>query len=123
MKASLATSTLLILALSCYNTQADEFNNFEICGKPKDMTRMNRIVNGVDADKGDLPWQAAVRPVNSNGMPFCGATLISKQWAISAAHCGVRAGQELVFGANNMGLSSEGKSFLYRNRLSYQRNS
>ena len=115
MKASLATSALLILALACYTTQADEFNNFKICGKPKDITRMNRIVNGVDADKGDLPWQAAVRYAGSstNGMPFCGATLVSKQWAVSAAHCGISTSHELVFGANNFGATNEGKEGIY----------
>ena len=76
---------------------------------------MNRIVNGVDADKGDLPWQAAVRYAGSstNGMPFCGATLVSKQWAVSAAHCGISTSHELVFGANNFGATNEGKEGIY----------
>ena len=78
---------------------------------------LDRIVGGMDATKGDLPWQAAMRAGNS-GKPFCGATLISKKWAISAAHCKIKAGQQIVLGAHNFRYSSEGekhfKSFLWK---------
>ena len=70
-------------------------------------------MGGVDATPGDLPWQAAMRGGNS-GKPFCGATLISKKWAVSAAHCQIRPGQQIVLGAHNFRLGSEGRDSIYK---------
>ena len=69
---------------------------------------IQRIVGRVDANQGDLPWQAAMRGGNS-GKPFCGATLISKKWAVCAAHCQIRPGQQIVLGAHNFRLGAECK--------------
>ena len=78
-----------------------------------------RIVGGVDATQGDLPWQAALRYGNS-GKPFCGATLISKKWAVSAAHCQIKPGRQIVLGAHNFRLTNEGnelKKFYHQNLI------
>ncbi|KAM4632439.1 transmembrane protease serine 9-like [Discoglossus pictus] len=51
------------------------------CGNPK---VQNRIMGGVDAPMGAWPWQVSLR---YNGRHFCGGSLISKKWVVSAAHC------------------------------------
>ncbi|XP_071811004.1 transmembrane protease serine 9-like isoform X2 [Apostichopus japonicus] len=43
-----------------------------------------RVVGGDDAQADSWPWMASLR---GNGRHVCGATLISRQWAITAAHC------------------------------------
>lgn len=45
-----------------------------------------RIVGGARARPGDWPWQAQIRSFRF-GSPFCGGSLISPQWVVSASHC------------------------------------
>ncbi|KAL0818593.1 hypothetical protein ABMA28_009027 [Loxostege sticticalis] len=51
----------------------------------------SRIVSGWEADPGQHPHFVALRLVNPNGATFgCGASLVHRHWAISAAHCTAR---------------------------------
>ncbi|XP_069468876.1 coagulation factor IX [Ambystoma mexicanum] len=44
-----------------------------------------RIVGGTDSLSGEIPWQ--VHLININGVGFCGGSIISEKWIVTAAHC------------------------------------
>lgn len=44
------------------------------------------IVGGSEATKNEFPWQIWLHPANYSGV-YCGASLISADWALTAAHC------------------------------------
>ena len=44
-----------------------------------------KIVNGIPAETGDLPWQVSL--FRSSSGHFCGGSLIDPQWVLTAAHC------------------------------------
>ena len=44
----------------------------------------SRIIGGKEAAKGQFPYQAAVTLDDNN---FCGGSLISKKWILTAGHC------------------------------------
>ena len=43
-----------------------------------------RITNRHTAERGKFPWQV---DLIINGRSFCGGSLISDQWVLTAAHC------------------------------------
>uniref|UniRef100_A0A3Q2QT41 Peptidase S1 domain-containing protein n=1 Tax=Fundulus heteroclitus TaxID=8078 RepID=A0A3Q2QT41_FUNHE len=51
-----------------------------LCGQPALNTR---IVGGEDAPPGSWPWQVSLHDYNH----FCGGSLITDQWVLTAAHC------------------------------------
>lgn len=57
----------------------------ELAAPPK----MSRIIGGFSASEGFYPWQAGVQRLVTGGIysHWCGGTILSEHWILSAAHC------------------------------------
>jgi hypothetical protein len=75
----------------------------------------NKITGGINADIADFPWQVFYE----SGNYFCGGSIISENWVVTAAHCtkndngtSIPASQMSVkVGATNPYNSSSGKTY------------
>lgn len=73
----------LALAVNCFEISSTT------CGedgfRPSQLN--DRIVGGQPAQSGWWPWMGSVMHKVIPGYRFCGASLITPGWAVSAAHC------------------------------------
>jgi hypothetical protein len=75
-----------------YETEPDDYSyNVTECGKPFYAPIMpnTRIMNGFEANQNSFPWQVSLRYIINNKMQdhFCGGSIISDQWILTAGHC------------------------------------
>ncbi|XP_068231107.1 trypsin-1-like [Palaemon carinicauda] len=54
-----------------------------VCGR---RNPVSRIVGGIQTTVHEYPWQVALT-TSSSSTPYCGGTIISSQWILTAAHC------------------------------------
>ena len=75
------------------------------------LTPSHAIVGGTAAPEGAYPFMAAI--TENDGFQFCGGSVISSLWVITAAHCvqGARADRtKVVTGRTNLNNTSQGQS-------------
>ena len=65
-----------MIADDCVCTPSDRDDPFEIA----------EIIGGKKAKVGEFPWQVALKTPGYK-TPWCGGTLISDEWVLTAAHC------------------------------------
>ena len=56
-------------------------------------TAEGRIVGGVDSDISAAPWQVAV--MDTSFYQYCGGSILSASWILTAAHCEVAVGDKV----------------------------
>nr|XP_027218652.1 transmembrane protease serine 9-like isoform X3 [Penaeus vannamei] len=78
------------------------------CGQ---VNRANRIVGGVETEVNEYPWMVSL--VDGSGYyHFCGGSIISSQWVVTAAHCavGMTTSDYVLVGDHNLYSGSEANS-------------
>ena len=61
----------------------DTMNRMELCGRRGDIENQRYIAYGWVANEGQFPWMAHLeQPVGK-----CGASIISREWLLTAKHC------------------------------------
>ena len=79
------TMKLILLLLSIALASAKE------CGVKPNSYETPRIVGGVNAQKGEFPWQVSWRfskdPGTTADRHICGGSILNENWILTAAHC------------------------------------
>ncbi|XP_059271976.1 serine protease 27 isoform X1 [Mustela nigripes] len=79
----------LLLWLLWFGTQGVAASS--VCGLRR---MLNRMVGGQDALEGEWPWQVSIQ---RNGSHFCGGSLITERWVLTAAHCFSNTSQTFLY--------------------------
>ncbi|XP_023726958.1 brachyurin-like, partial [Cryptotermes secundus] len=67
-----------------------------------------RITGGISAERGQFPWQVGLI---IGGSSFCGGSLISERWVLTAAHCAGNS-YEVRLGATRLDIDEAGSQVL-----------
>jgi trypsin len=63
--------------------------------KTTSSSTISNIIGGKDTNITKLPHQVAL--VGTNGLPFCGGTILASRWVLTAQHCSVKQSGVRVF--------------------------
>ncbi|XP_050957605.1 uncharacterized protein LOC127158567 [Labeo rohita] len=77
-------NTALSVAGAILLNIAGSLCQLDVCGQAPLNTK---IVGGGDATAGAWPWQVSIRIACDGNLCYCGGSLITKDWVLSAAHC------------------------------------
>ncbi|KAF4026041.1 hypothetical protein G4228_018013 [Cervus hanglu yarkandensis] len=66
------------------NVDCPDGSDEEGCSCSSSSPTLHRIIGGTDTQEGGWPWQVSLHFV---GSAYCGASVISREWLLSAAHC------------------------------------
>lgn len=77
----------------------------------KSQEKSQRIVRGYEAEMGQFPFYVFLRITESDrSKASCGATIISDQWLVTAAHC-IHGSESLVAYFDNLTIKVEKNDF------------
>ncbi|XP_028642638.1 transmembrane protease serine 11C isoform X2 [Grammomys surdaster] len=81
-----SVETILYQKLKSQTGLLIDFSSFKFsgCGRRTIIHGGYKVAGGQDAEDGEWPWQASLQ---QNSVHRCGATLISNNWLVTAAHC------------------------------------
>ncbi|XP_026574767.1 chymotrypsin-like protease CTRL-1 [Pseudonaja textilis] len=65
------------------------------CAIKPNVKNTERIINGMDANRGSWPWQVSLQ--TNSRFHICGGSLINENWVVTAAHCNVKPGVHFAF--------------------------
>ncbi|KAF8791068.1 Trypsin-1 like protein [Argiope bruennichi] len=96
---------ILVVVAVC----GDESVNIANCGISKVSNNGNKIVGGRNAMEGEFPWQLSLQmrpfPIITKFQHICGASILTPNWAVTAAHCiagGYATSYRVMAGAMNI---------------------
>jgi trypsin len=66
-----------------------------------------KVINGTFVAPGAMPWSAAFMRTATDGKreAFCGGSLITEKWVLTAAHCAIPDDTEVIIGRNDLSAS------------------
>uniref|UniRef100_A0A3B3C1F9 Transmembrane serine protease 15 n=1 Tax=Oryzias melastigma TaxID=30732 RepID=A0A3B3C1F9_ORYME len=86
------------------NTGKDMAERSQETGQGQTLERGGKVVGGANAEKGAWPWMVSL---HWRGRHACGASLISRDWLLTAAHCVYGKNTHLQYWSAVLGLHAQ----------------